>query len=99
MVNAIITAIFNLIAKLGDLIMSPLITGITALIPSFGTFINSITYYLGRGIANIVWVFKLLCVPKACLDMVVLVATATISITIVVRTYTLIIKIYNKFKL
>lgn len=99
MLNAIISGIFSIIAKLGDMLISPLVSGVSLLIPSIGTFLTSITYYLGRGLSYVKWAFKLFCVPYECVAMLVTVATATISITLLVRGFTLVVKIYNKFKI
>ena len=90
--------IFTLIAKVGDLVMSPLIAGISLLIPSFSSFITYILQFINYGFTYLVFFFKLLMIPKECVEIVVTVALASLTIMTLVRTYTLIVKIYNYFK-
>ena len=98
MLNALISGLFSFVAKLGDLILSPIISVVSALIPDFSTFYTSIVNWLGQGFQYIGWAYKLLCIPKACMTLVYTVATVSFSIVLGVRVYILIIKIYNKFK-
>lgn len=98
MLNAIISGLFSLVAKLGDLILSPIISVVSALIPDFSTFYTSIVNWLGQGFQYIGWAYKLLCIPKACMTLVYTVSTISLSIVLGVRVYSLILRIYNKFK-
>lgn len=98
MLNAIISGLFSLVAKLGDIILYPIISAITALIPSFSSFYSGITTWLSRGFQYIGWFYKALCIPKECMTLVYTVATVSMSIVIGVRVYSLIVKIYNRFK-
>lgn len=99
MLNAIITGLFSLIAKLGDIIVYPLVSAVSLLIPSFSSFYTSIVTFLGYGFQYIGWFYKALCIPKECMTLVYTIATASMSIVLAVRTYSLIVKIYNKFKI
>ena len=99
MLNSIITGLFGLIAKLGDLLLSPIISVITAAIPDFSTFYTAIVDFLAQGFQYIGWGYKLLCIPRTCMTLVYTIALVSFSIVVGVRTYSLIIKIYNKFKL
>lgn len=98
MLESLISGLFSIIAKLGDLILSPLISAVSVLIPDISSYIGYITYYLGRGISFITWGFRLFMIPRSCATLLITIATATISITLAIRVYTLIVKIYNKFK-
>lgn len=99
MLNALITGLFGLIAKLGDLILSPLVSAISLLIPNFTNFYSAIITYIGYGFSYIGWFYKALCIPKACMTLVYSVALASFSIVVGVRVYSLIVKIYNTFKI
>lgn len=99
MVSALVNMIFSLIAKLGDIIISPLVSGLSALIPNFTTFYNSIVTYLGYGFQYLGFFLRALCIPTPCVTLVYTIAVATLSIVVLTRSYTLIIKIYNKFKI
>lgn len=99
MVSALVNMIFSLIAKLGDIIISPLVVGLSALIPNFSSFYNSILTYLGYGFQYLGFFIRALCIPAPCITLVYTIAAATLSLTIFARTYTLLIKIYNKFKI
>lgn len=98
MLNAIISGLFSLVAKLGDIIIYPIVSAVTLLIPSFTSFYTSIITWLGYGFQYIGWFYKALCIPRECMTLVYTVATASMAIVIAVRAYSLIIKIYNKFK-
>lgn len=98
MVSALVNMLFSLIAKLGDIIISPLVLGLSALIPNFSTFYSSIVTYLGYGFQYLGFFIRALCIPSACITLVYTIAAATLSIAIFSRAYTLIIRIYNKFK-
>lgn len=90
--------VFTLISKVGDLVLAPLISGISVLIPGFSTFVSYIVQMINYGFTYLVFFMKLLMIPKPCIEIVVTIAFATLSIMTIVRTYTLIVKIYNYFK-
>lgn len=98
MFNMLMNLIFTLIGKIGDLVLSPLISAISVLIPGFSTFVGYIVQYINYGFTYIMFFFKLAMIPKVCIEIVVTIATATLAIMTAVRTYTLIVKIYNYFK-
>lgn len=98
MLNALITGIFQLIAKLGDIIISPLVSAISVLIPDFTNFYNSIITFINYGFNYIGWFYKALCIPRNCMTIVYTVAVVSLSLTVLTRTYRLIVKIYNTFK-
>lgn len=99
MLNALVTGLFGLIARLGDIILSPLVSAISLLIPDFTNFYNYIVVFIGYGFNYIGWVYKALCIPKACMTLVYSIALASLSIAVGVRVYALIVKIYNTFKI
>lgn len=98
MLNMLMNFVFSLISKIGDIVLTPLVSGISVLIPGFDNFVNYIIDFLNYGFTYLVFFFKLLMIPKECLEIVVTIAFATLSIMTIVRTYTLIVKIYNYFK-
>lgn len=98
MLNILITAIFTIISKIGDLILLPIITLLSGLIPGFSDFYNGILNFIDYGFTYLLFFIKLLCIPQICMLAVLTVATATLTITIGVRAYTLIMRIYTKFK-
>lgn len=99
MLNSIITGLFELIAKLGDLILSPLVSAISTLLPDFTSFYNSIITFLGYGFSYLGWFYKALCIPKACMTLVYTIAITSLALTVGIRIYSLIVKIYNTFKI
>ena len=98
MFSMLMNLIFTLIAKIGDIILAPLVAGLSVLIPSFSDFYSYIIEFINYGFTYLVFFFKLLMIPKACVEIVVTVGLAALSIMTVVRTYTLIVKVYNYFK-
>ncbi len=99
MFNMLMNFVFTLVGKLGDIILSPLIAGISVLIPDFSSFVSSILQFINYGFTYITFFFKLLMIPGECLQVLVTVATASLAIITIVRSYTLIVKIYNYFKM
>lgn len=98
MLAILLNFIFTLISKLGDIILFPIISLLSALIPSFSDFYNSILLFIDYAFTYLLFFIKLLCIPQTCMIAVFTVATATLSITTGIRTYKLIITIYQKFK-
>lgn len=99
LLNAIITGLFGLIAKLGDIIISPFIFVISSFLPDFSSFYSSIITFIGYGFQYFSFFMKLLCIPKNCMLMLYTIAVANFTIIVGVRVYLLIVRIYNKFKL
>lgn len=98
MLNILINFIFTIISKIGDIILLPIITLLSTLIPSFSSFYNGILSFIDYAFSYLFFFIKLLCIPKICMTAVLTVATATLSITIGVRAYSLIMNIYRNFK-
>lgn len=94
----LLNLVFTIVGKIGDMILSPLISAITVLIPSFDDFINYIIQFINYGFTYIAFFIKLLMIPKECIQILVTVALATLTITLTVRSFSLIVKIYNYFK-
>ena len=98
MFEMLMNLIFTLIGKIGDLVLSPLIAAISVLIPNFDNFVSYIIQFIDYGFTYITFFFKLLMIPLPCVQMIVTVATATFAIITTVRTFSLIVKVYNYFK-
>lgn len=98
MFNTLMNLIFTLIAKIGDLILSPLIAAVSLVIPSFSDFVSYIVQFINYGFTYMTFFFKLLMIPKECIEILITIAFASLTIMTAVRTYTLIVKIYNYFK-
>lgn len=98
MLKILINFIFTIISKIGDIILFPIVSLLSTLIPSFSSFYNGILSFIDYAFTYLLFFIKLLCIPQFCMVAVFTVATATLSITIGVRVYTLIMRIYEKFK-
>lgn len=98
MFEMLMNFVFTLIGKIGDLILTPLVSAISVFIPGFGNFLNYIVQFLEYALTYFVFLLKLLMIPKECLQIVVTVAFASLSIMTAFRSYHLIMMIYNKFK-
>lgn len=98
MLNVIIKAIFYVIGKIGDIVLAPILTLINSLIPDFSTIFSYMWNYLNQGVQFIKFWCQLLLIPPTCINIVLSILTLTISITVGVRAYSFIVKIYNKFK-
>ena len=98
MLNILINFIFTIISKIGDLILLPIVSFLSAIIPSFSQFYNGILQFIDYAFTYLLFFIKLLCIPQVCMTAVLTVATATLTITIGIRAYTLIMRVYEKFK-
>lgn len=98
MLNLLINFIFTIVSKIGDLVLLPVITFLSALIPGFSDFYNGIISFIDYGLTYFLFFIKLLCIPQICMTAVLTIATATLTITLGIRTYTLIMRIYKNFK-
>lgn len=98
MLSILINFIFTIISKVGDLILLPIVSLINTLIPSFSDFYNGILTFIDYAFTYILFFIKLLCIPKACISILVVVATSYFTIVLGIRAYILVQKIYEKFK-
>lgn len=98
MFNVLMQFVFTLVGKIGDIVLAPLILAVSALIPGFSDFVNYIIQFINYGFTYLIFFIKLLMIPKACIQVVLTVATATLLITVAVRAFALIVRIYNYFK-
>lgn len=98
MLSILLNFVFTIISKIADIILLPIIIFLSALIPSFSTFYNSILSFIDYSFTYLLFFIKLLCIPQPCMLAVLTVATATLTITIGLRTYKLIMTVYQKFK-
>lgn len=98
MLNILINFIFTIISKIGDIILLPIVSLLSSLIPSFSDFYNGILAFIDYAFSYLLFFIKLLCIPKTCMTAVFTVATATLAITLGIRAYTLIMRVYEKFK-
>lgn len=98
MLNIIIKAIFFIIGKIGDIVLAPILLLVNSLIPDFSSIYSTMFEYLMRGINYIRFWCQLLLIPPTCVNIVLTIFTVTLSLTVGVRAYSFITKIYNKFK-
>ncbi len=98
MLSILVNFIFTIISKIGDIILLPLVSLLSSLIPSFSSFYDGILTFIDYAFTYLLFFIKLLCIPKVCMLAIFTVASATLTITIGVRAYTLVMKIYEKFK-
>lgn len=98
MLSILMNFVFTIISKIADIILLPIIVFLSALIPSFTSFYSSILAFIDYSFTFLLFFVKLLCIPQPCMLAVITVATATLSITIGLRTYKLIMIVYQKFK-
>lgn len=98
MLNLLVKVIFFIVAKIGDIVMAPIMLVISSVLPSSIDFFSNIFQFLGNGFSYMVFFLKSLLVPSACVNVVLFVFTAYITLQTGVRAYNLIVKIYDRFK-
>lgn len=99
MLNILINFVFTLIAKVGDLVLLPIISIISVIIPDFTSFYNAILQFIDIAFTYVFFFCKLLCIPSACLIALVTVGATYLTLVTSIRAYILVLKIYEKFKL
>lgn len=99
MFAAIVKGLFNLVIKLFELLLSPIITGITALFPALGTFFTSINTFLNYSLTYVGLLIDLLFIPRAALVALFDYYIITYSIYLLSIGVRFGITIYNKFKI
>lgn len=98
MLNIIISAIFKVIAKIGDIILIPIMALVNALVPNLSVNFDAIFDYLHTGFTSMPFFFKVLLIPSTCIQAVVLIFTYSLSFIIGIRSYHFIMRVYNNFK-
>lgn len=98
MLNILINAIFTIIAKIGDIVMIPIVTLLSGLIPNFSQFYNSIIAFIDYSFTYLIFFFKLLYIPQPCAIALVTVGVAYLNIQVGARALILVMRIYEKFK-
>lgn len=98
MFNIIIKALFWIIGKIGDLILTPILALISTLLPNIEINLDSIFNFLEMGFQYVPFFFKSLLIPSGLVQIMVLILTAVIAIVGGLRTYRFIMKLYSKFK-
>ena len=98
MLSILINFVFTILTSLSNLILTPLMTAVSALIPGFSDFSSAIGSWLSSGISYFSFVLKLFCIPQICITSVVTLAIAFVSIKLIIQTYLLITRIWKTFK-
>lgn len=99
MINALLSGIFKLITSLANVILSPVILGITSLFPSLTIYFTSINNFLSYSITYVGLVLDLFLVPRSALVLLFDYFSITYSIYLLALSIKFIINVYNKFKI
>lgn len=99
MINAIIKGIFSLIGSLFNVLLSPIISLVTALFPSLGDMFTNISTFLGYCFTYVRSILSLLCISDTLIITFFdyLVVCYTIYLTILGIRFAL--TVYNKLKI
>lgn len=98
MFNIIIKALFWIIGKIGDIILTPILLVVNTFLPNLNIDFNSIFGFLEQGFQYVPFFFKLLMIPAPLVQLTVIIFIALVSIIGGLRAYRFIMKIYTKFK-
>lgn len=71
MVSKIIMGLLNIITKIVSIILLPLDSLVTALLPDLSSSISDITYYLNLPSQFMGWIFELFHVPSLALSLII----------------------------
>lgn len=98
MFGAIVKGLFNLVIKLFELLLTPIIAGITILFPSLGTFFTAINTFLNYSLTYVGLCLDLLFVPNTAIVALFDYFIITYSIYLLSIGVRFGITIYQKFK-
>lgn len=98
MFNIIIKAIFWIVSKIADVILLPFTAIFATVFPSISFNFNFIFDYLNMASNGIIFLLKFLMIPNICIQSVFFIITTSYTIFLLGKGYTLIIKVYDKFK-
>lgn len=99
MIDTIINGIFKLIINLFNTITSPVISAVTVLFPSLGSFFTYISSFLTYALRYVGLVLDLCFIPRTAITFLFDYFITCYSIYLLVITIRFIITIYNKFKI
>ncbi len=98
MINLLVKAIFFVITKLFDIIMTPFVAGITALFPDLSTSFFYLNNFLNMCLEYFITVCKLCLIPQGALIMLFDFFLILSAIFVIKQSISLVTTIYNKFK-
>lgn len=99
MINAIVNGIFKLILSFSNLLLSPIISAITALFPAVDTIFFSINTFLTYMLTYVSTIIDILFIPRSSLVLLFDYFLITYSIYLLSLGIKFGITVYNKFKL
>lgn len=98
MLNSLISGIFKVIGYLASVVLSPIFTTISTVIPVLTSFFESIVTFLGYGLQYTSFFVKLLMIPKAPLVVLISFFATIFVFNISIRVVGLALAVYNYFK-
>lgn len=99
MINAIVNGMFKLIISLFNTITSPIISTVTVLFPSLGSFFGYINTFLSYALKYVGLILDLCFIPRSALTFLFDYFITCYSIYLLVITIRFVISVYNKFKI
>lgn len=103
MFKLLVKFLFYIVAKIAELIMTPIVAFITTIFPSLGTIISNVEYFLSHYVFDTLKWFKMFCInclafPSELLAFLISVFSILISIYVSMRLYKGILTLYQKLK-
>lgn len=98
MLKVLFSFIFKLIAKLAEIVLSPITALISAFLPDLGQTLTNIATYITTGIQNIPFFFNLLYIPVGATTIFFTYILGKATFWLGYRATKFVIKIYQKFK-
>lgn len=99
MINAIITGIFKILIKLISILLTPIDSLITSLLPDVSLALNSIGGFLSQGFSLIGWGISALGIPQTAISILILYYGVKLTVPLAMYLIKLAIRWYNSLKL
>lgn len=98
MLKVLFSFIFKLIAKLAEIVLSPITALITAFIPDLGQTLNNITLFITTGLQSVPFWIHFFAIPTGAFAIFFTYILGKATFWLGYRATKFVIKIYQKFK-
>lgn len=98
MLDLLFKFVFNLITKVSQILLTPLVDSLTSLFPSLTVYFSYITQFLAKCLTYVVFVRDMALIPRGAILLLFDYLVIKYSIYLVKISFNFIIKIYNLLK-
>ena len=98
MAQMLINIVFWILNFVAGIVLNPILSIVSTLIPSFGSFVSSILGFVNYGLTYVAFFIKLLMIPPVPIILAVTLGVTILTFNMSVRAAGLVMAVYNYFK-